>query len=169
VATVELYLRDQVVRGELRTDAGRRAVDVLNESPSGVIALGEASARSIHFFKGSATKLGAVRVQRAHVLLVVPYDASLLGPRQVRAGYVEKVPRSVAVGLGPFFLTGTLHVGRYDAPSIELAANDPGGRTFVPLTDVRLRSQYDAEWWLDVELLLLNRAAISFTGSPPVP
>src|SRR5215210_195084 len=54
--TVELYLRDQVIRGELRTEAGRRAVDVLNESPIGVISLGEASARSVHV-KGRPTRL----------------------------------------------------------------------------------------------------------------
>ena len=166
--TVELYLRDLIIRGELRTDSGRRAVDVLNESPSGVIALGEASSRSIHV-RGRPTKLGAVRVQRGRVMLVIPYDASPLGPRQIRAGFVEKQPRSVAVGVGPFFLTGTIHVGRYDSPSVELAANDPGGRTFVPVTDARVTSQYDAEWWLEAGFVLVNRTAISYTGSPPAP
>ena len=166
--TVELYLRDQVSRGELRTESGRRAVDVLNEAPSGVITLGEASSRGIHV-KSAPTRLGAVRVQRSQVLLVVPYDASPLGPRQLRAGFVEKQPRSVAIGIGPFFATGTIHVGRYESSSIELATTDPSGRTFVPLTDAHLVSQYDADWWLDVAFLLVNRATIGYTGSPAAP
>ena len=69
--TVELYLRDQVIRGELRTDAGKRAVDALNESTSGVIVLGEARSTSIHV-KGPPTRLGTVRIQRAQVLVVIP-------------------------------------------------------------------------------------------------
>ena len=135
--TVELYLRDQVIRGELRTDPGKRAVDVLNESPSGVIALAEASTTSVHV-KASRTRLGSVRVQRAQVLLVIPYDASPLGPRQLRTAFVEKQPRQVAVGVGPFFVSGTTHVGRYDA-----------------------------DWWLEVGLVLVNRGAIGYTGTPP--
>jgi hypothetical protein len=166
--TVELYLRDQIIRGELRIDAGKRAVDVLNESTSGVIALGEARSTSIHV-KGSPTKLGAVRVQRSHVLLVIPYDAPPAGPRQLRAGFVEKQPRPVAVGVGPFFVTGTVHVGRYDATSLEPAANDLGGRGFVPLTGAHVTSQRDAGWWLDVGFLLVNRTAIAYTATPPAP
>ena len=166
--TIELYLRDQVIRGELRTDANRRAVDVLNETSSGMIALGDARSTSAHV-RGAPTKLGPARVQRAHVLLVIPYDAAPLGPRQLRSGFVEKQPRSVAVGVGPFFVTGTIHVGRYDAPSTEPGANDPSGRTFVPLTDARLTSQYDVAWWLEVGFVLVNRTAIGFTCSPPAP
>ena len=169
MATIlELYLRDLAIRGELRNESNRRAVDLLNEPSSGVIALSDAWFRSVHV-QAPPSKIGAVRVIRAHVLFVIPHDTAPPGPRRLRSGYVEKRPRPAAVGVGPFFVTGTIHVGPYDPPSIEATAHETGELPFVPITRARVTSQYHAGWALEAGVLLLNRAAMSFTGSPSTP
>ncbi len=188
---VELFLRDQVIRGELRDDSGRRVADVPNESGRSIVTLADARARSVH---GHAplVRLGTVQVQRALVLFVVPHDAQPPGPRQFRAGFVKKRPRPAAVGVGPFVVSGIIHVGLYDPPTLEVTANAPerrlvvplrqahssttmsassatAGRLFVPVTQAHVTSEYDPTWALDVDVVLVNRPLMSYSRSLSAP
>lgn len=162
---IELYLRDQVLRGDVRNESGRRVVDLLNESTSGVIELQDAWSGSVHY-QALPARRGTVRVLRSQVLFAIPHDLAPTGPRQLRAGYVEKRPVPAAVDLGPFFVSGTIHVGPYDSSSIELVANDAGKLPFIPFTAAHITSQYDPAWSLDVGIVLVNRPAITFVCTP---
>lgn len=170
MATIlELYLRDLAIRGELRNESNRRAVDLLNETSASVIALTDAWLRSVHV-QAPPSKLGAVRVLRSEVLFVIPHDAAPPGPRRLRSGFVEKRPRPATVGIGPFFISGTIHVGPYDSPSIELTGNESGiERPFIPITRARVTSQYHPAWSLDAGVVLLNRTAVTYSVSPATP
>jgi len=169
VATIlELYLRDLAIRGELRNETNRRVVDLLNESAASVIGLSEAWFRSVHV-QAPPNKLGTVRISRTQVLFVIPHDTAPPGPRRLRSGFVEKRPRPVAVGVGPYFVSGTFHVGPFDPPSLEVTGNETGDRSFVPITRARVTSQYHAGWSLDAGVILVNRAAISYSGSFSTP
>lgn len=166
--TLELYLRDQIIRGEVQDGSGRRAVDLLNESTRGIIELHDAWSGSVHV-AGAPKKRGSIRVLRSHVLFAIPHDSAPAGPRQLRAGYVDKRPHPAEVGLGPFFVAGTIHIGPYDTPSIEISATDAGKLPFIPLTRARVTSEYDASWSLDVGIVLVNRTEISYVCSPLAP
>lgn len=168
ITTLELYLRDQVIRGELKNETGRRAVDLLNEPAGGMIVLNDAWSGST-YAEGPPVKLGTVRVQRSHVLFAIPHDVAPQLPKQLRSNFVEKRPVPVAVGAGPFLIVGMMHVGRYDLPSLDPGVNESKGRAFVPLTGAHLTSQHTPGQSLDVGVVLLNRTAISYTYSPPTP
>ena len=162
---IELYLRDQIIRGELRNDSGRRAIDLLNESTSSVIELHDAWSGSLHI-QALPARRGTVRVRRTEVLFAIPHDTARSGPRQLRSAYVEKRPLPAEVDLGPFFLSGTMHVGAYDKASIELSANDAGKVAFIAVTGAHVTSAYDASWSLDAGIVLVNRPAISYVCTP---
>jgi len=158
---LKIYLRDQVIRGRLRGESSHRPVDVLNEASGGAITLDEASARGVHA-AGSPIELGTVRVPRAQILFAIALEVAPQLPRQLRTGFVEKRPQPVTVGVGPFVVSGTIHVGRYDSPTLEASGTDTG-RGFVALTRARLTSQDDPEQPVDAIMVLLNRAAITYT------
>jgi hypothetical protein len=98
-ATFDLYLRDQVIRGELRPETSLRPIDLLNGAKSSLLVIQNGVSHSLHA-KAPAVKLGTVRVQRTHSLVIVPAELAPLSSRQVRIGYVEKRQVRAHVGLG---------------------------------------------------------------------
>lgn len=160
--TLEVYLDHQVVRGSLRDDSGHRAIDVLNGAQSQIITLTDALAASLHV-QAPPSKLGVVRIRRPQILFVVPQAVEALPPRRFRVGFVEKRPLGVGVGLGPFVMTGTIHVNPNEPNPITSLEHDPGGRFFIPITQVSLTSLYDPRWSLKAELVFMNRAAIKLS------
>ena len=162
--TLEVYLAHQVIRGNLRDDSGQRAIDVLNAAQRQIVTLSDAMAASMHA-QAPPSKLAMVRIRRPQILLVVPQTVEALPPRRVRVGFVEKRPLSVGVGLGPFVVTGTIHVNPNEPNPINSLEHDPSGRFFIPITQACLTSLYDPRWSLQAELVFMNRAAIS-TSSP---
>ena len=72
---------------------------------------------------------------------------------------------SVNVGMGPFVVTGAIHVNPSEPTPITSLEHDPSGRFFIPITQACLTSLYDPRWSLQAELVFMNRAAIS-TSSP---
>ncbi|MGE3270126.1 MAG: hypothetical protein AB7P40_15345 [Chloroflexota bacterium] len=160
--TLELYLAHQVIRGDMRDDSGQRTIDVLNAATSQVIALGDALAASIHV-QAPPARLGAVRIRRPQILIIVPQTVEALPPRRVRVGYVEKRLLHVGFGLGPFTVTGGVHVNPNEQNPIASLEHDASGRFFIPVTNACLKSQYDPRWSLPAELLFINRGAISYS------
>jgi hypothetical protein len=165
---VSLYLRDQVIQGELSGEAGRRPVDLLNAATRGMLALAGASSRSLHLAEAPPVELGDVQVQRAQALLVIPVEAPQLGLRVMRTGYVERRPRRAHLGLGPFRLSATLHFGFREAPSIDAFVHDASGRFFIPVTDASVTLQSPPAWSLDAPLVFVNRAAVDYGALFPV-
>jgi hypothetical protein len=162
--TLEVYLAHQVIRGNLRDDSGQRAIDVLNAAQSQIVTLSDAMAASMHA-QGPASKLAMVRIRRPQILLVVPQTVDVLPARRLRIGFVEKRPLNVSVGLGPFVVTGTIHVNPSEPTPITSLEHDPSGRFFIPITQACLTSLYDPRWSLQAELVFMNRAAISTSSS----
>ena len=160
--TLELYLPHQVIRGNLREDSGQRAIDVLNAAGSQVVILTDALSASLHV-QMPPSKLGVVRVRRPQILVIVPQSTATLPPRRVRVGYIEKRPFQVGFGLGPFVITGTVHVNMQEQNPITSLEHDASGRFFIPLTQGCLKSQYDPSWSLPADLIFINRAAITYS------
>ena len=69
----------------------------------------------------------------------------------------------VGSGLGPFVITGTVHVNPNEQNPISSLEHDASGRFFIPVTQACLKSQYDPRWSLPADLLFINRAAISYS------
>lgn len=168
--TVEVYLRDQVIRGELPDGQGR-PLDQLNNARENYIILGNALSGSLHV-DAPPMKLGTVRVQRDQILLVVPHDApSMVAPR-LRSGWVEKRRARVIVGLGPLAVTGSLHMGQWEGTTevtVEQIARSSDARAFLPATQATVASQYDPNWSIESGSVFLARAAIGYVCllSPP--
>lgn len=160
--TLEVYLAHQVIRGNLRDDSGQRAIDVLNAAQSQIVTLIDAMAASMHA-QAAPTKVSMVRIRRQQILFVVPQTVEPLPPRRFRVGFVEKRPLAVGVGLGPFIVTGTIHVNPTEPTPITTLEHDPSGRFFIPITQACLTSLYDPRWTLNAELMFMNRAAISIS------
>ena len=158
--TLEVYLQHQVIRGSLRDDSGHRSIDVLNGAQSQIITLNDAMAASLHA-QAPPSKLGMVRIRRPQIQFVVPQTVEALPPRRFRVGFVEKRPLGVGIGVGPFVLTGTIHVKPNEPNPIISLEHDPGGRFFIPITKACLTSLYDPRWTLNAELVFLNRAAVT--------
>jgi hypothetical protein len=172
--TVDLYLRDQTIRGELhlldqvsrgepRAQASLRLVDLLNGAKDSLLVVRNGVARSLHVDLPPVT-LGAVRVQRTQTLLVVPADPTLPGSARLRVGYIEKHPHRAQMGLGPLHVTATLHFGPREPATFEAFAYDASGRFFIPATDAIITSQYRADWSVETPLVYLNRVAVDLGG-----
>jgi hypothetical protein len=162
--TLELYLHHQVIRGDFQSELDKRPIDLLNAAVNSVITLSDAWSASL-YAEAPPIRLGTVRVQRAQILLVIPQNPPPLPRRLFRVGFIEKRQVHAALGVGPFVLTGTAHVGAHELASIRGLENDTSGRLFIPVTQAAVRSQHALAWSLEAELLFLNRAAISY-GRP---
>ena len=160
--TLELYLRDQVIRGELSAGQGR-PLDVLNTAGEGYVILDNALAGSLHV-DALPIRLGTVRVHREQILLVVPHDSSSRMAPLLRAGWVEKKRVRVMVGLGPLMTSGVFHVGSWEGDqfSVEHLARGQDGRIFLPATEATVRSVYDPSWSVECPSVFIPRPAISY-------
>lgn len=166
--TLELYLRDRVIRGDVKEEFGQRPIDLLNGARGGILVLNDAWSASLHA-SAPPSHLTRVRVQRSQILIAVPQDPAPLPARQFRLGYVEKRPVRSAVGLGPFTVTGAVHIGLHEQSAVGSLEHDAGGRFFIPFTAAVLKSEYDPTWSLETELLFVNRAEITYTTPTPDP
>jgi len=166
--TLEVYLCDHVIRGELRSEGERRAVDILNESALGILTLSDAWIGNSHVH-AAPIKVEQIRIQRPSILFVVPHDTAPRGPRQLRSAFVEKRPLRTVLGLGPFTVAGTIHVGQYETVADNLAQAGIG-RAFIPITRATVSSQYDASVSLEAGIVLVHRPALTYTATPaPLP
>ncbi|MCC7367748.1 MAG: hypothetical protein IT306_04965 [Chloroflexi bacterium] len=161
-ATLEFYMVHQVIRGKLRDDSGHRTIDVLNAATSQVVTLTDALSASLHV-QAPPTRIQQVRVRRTQVMLIVPQSVEPLPPRQFRVGFVEKKPMAVGVGIGPFIVTGTIHISPTEPQPLAALEHDPSGRFFIPITKATMTSQYNPNWSLSADLIFMNRAAITCT------
>jgi hypothetical protein len=160
--TLELYLDHQIIRGDLPIEEGQRPIDILNTAKGGVIQLSDAWSVSLHA-EAPPAKMGAVRVRRNGILVVIPRSKVQLPPRVLRTGFVEKHPLRVEIGLGPFAVAGAYHVTGHEPETLASLEHDPGGRFFVPFTQARLKSQYSPRWKVDGDLMFVNRGAIAYS------
>ncbi len=156
---IELYCRDQIIRGELPTDQGR-PLDLLNSTLQRVLLLQNASVLSL-YHDGEPMAVGAARVQKEQILLAIPYDAPKT-PGKFRGGWVDKKPVRVVVGVGPLTVTGTLHFGKWDESTLEMLGRDDDGRSFLPATEASITLLYRADWSIVRPTVLLSRAAIEY-------
>jgi hypothetical protein len=166
--TLELYLEHQVIRGEFKDEPGQRPIDLLNSVAGGMVQLADAWSASLHA-EAPPVRLDTVRVKRSHVLLVIAQNTAPLPPRRFRVGFVEKRPVRAVVGLGPFTVAGTVHVGTHEQAALANLEYDASGRFFVPVTDAEVRSQYHPRWRIDSGLMFVNRGAISYSYTVQAP
>ena len=162
--TLELYLEHQIMRGTFQSamdDTKFRAVDLLNFVTGDVIELTDAWSASLHV-ESPPNWFDVVRAQRQHVFLVVPHDLKPLPPPQHRVTVVEKQPLRAVVGLGPFSVAGTLYIPSDRQGTLSDVEHDPTGRYFIPITEAEVRSQYHPRWRVNADLLLFNRAAMTY-------
>ena len=164
--TLELYLEHQIIRGEFKDEPGQRPIDLLNSASGGMIVLTDAWSASLHA-EAPPVRLHSVRVKRASILLVVAQNTAPLPPRRFRVGFVEKRPVHSVVGLGPFTVSGMLHVATHEHSSIANVEYDATGRFFIPVTGAEVRSQYHPRWRIEADLMLVNRGAIGYTCAVP--
>jgi hypothetical protein len=166
--TLELYLEHQIIRGDFKDEPGHRPIDLLNSVGGTMIVLSDAWSASLHA-EAPPVRLDTVRVKRTQILLVVAQNTAPLPPRRFRVGFVEKRPMRAMVGLGPFSVAGTIHVGSHEQSSITTLEHDVSGRFFIPVTQAEVRSQYHPRWRIEADLMFVNRAAITFSSTTPLP
>jgi hypothetical protein len=166
--TLELYLEHQIIRGSFKDEPGQRPIDLLNSVAGGMIGLSDAWSASLHV-EAPPVWLDAVRVRRSQILMVIAQNTTPLPPRRFRVGFVEKRPLRAVVGLGPFSVAGTMHVGSHEQASVMTLEHDVSGRFFIPVTEAQVRSQYHPRWLIEADLMFVNRAAISYSYAMPNP
>lgn len=166
--TLELYLEHQVIRGSFKDEPGQRPIDLLNSVAGGMIGLTDAWSASLHV-EAPPVWLDAVRIRRSQILIVIAQDTAPLPPRRFRVGFVEKRPLRAVVGLGPFAVAGTMHVGSHEQASVITLEHDVSGRFFIPVTEAQVRSQYHPRWLVEADLMFINRAAIGYSYAMPNP
>ena len=164
--TLELYLEHQIIRGDFKDEPGHRPIDLLNSVAGGMIALSDAWSASLHV-EAPPVWLDTVRVRRSQILMVIAHNTIPLPPRRFRVGFVEKRPLRAVVGLGPFAVAGTMHVGTHEQASVITLEHDVTGRFFIPVTEAEVRSQYHPRWLINADLMFVNRAAISYSYATP--
>jgi hypothetical protein len=157
---VDLYLPDQMIRGDLQGLQGR-PLDMLNWGLDGCVTLENGCTWSLHT-AGGPMRLGTVRVQRDRVLVAIPHDDDRVVDPGIRLGYSEKRQVRVRVGVGPLTVTGDFHVGRMETISIEAIGRGADNRPFVPATRATVQSSLAERWSLESRVVLLARTKISF-------
>ena len=163
--TLELYLEHQIIRGSFgryKDDSNFRPIDLLNYVTGEIIELTDAWSASLHV-EAPPAWLDTVRVKRSQILLVVAQDTTPLPPRQLRITFVEKRPFRAVLGLGPFSVSGTLHLNPQEQESLAALEHDSSGRFFVPVTDATVRSQYHKRWQIAAQVMFVNHGAIGYT------
>jgi hypothetical protein len=159
---VELYLRNRVLRGEIAT-GGERALDLFNRGEPSVL-LHDAYAASFHF-SARARQLGVVRVPRAHILLVAPYE-SLDQLLSLRGLWVPKRKVEAEVGVGPLIVRGTFHLADASESSPAAFLSGSEDRPFLPVTDAVVSSEYHRTWSVATPSVFVSRQAIEFVTEP---
>ena len=162
---VELYLRNRVLRGQITTGS-ERALDLFNRCEPSVV-LHEASAASFHF-SSRARYLGVVRVPRARILLVAPYE-SLDQLPSLRGLWVPKRKVEAEVGVGPLIVRGTFHLADSGEASPAAFLFGSEERPFLPVTDAVVSSEYHRTWSVALPSVFVSRQAIEFVTEPVNP
>jgi hypothetical protein len=103
----DLHLRDQVIRGQPQTEESLRPVDLLNGVKDSLLVIRNGVSRSLHADLPPVA-LGIVRVHRGQTLMVVPIDHRLPGSARLRVGYIEKQSLRAQIGLGPLLVIASL-------------------------------------------------------------
>lgn len=162
---VDAYLRNQTIRGELPGHQGR-PLDVPNNTLESFVILSNACSSSLHD-PSLTTALGTVRLQKEHVLLVMPYDPPS-SVRGLQAGWVSKQPVSVMIGVGPFTVSGSIHIAATgDSPSLEKILRNPSGRIFWPMNDATVASPHSADWSLEAAAIFVLYSQIAYVRLLP--
>lgn len=157
--TVDCYLRDQIIRGELA--GGRdRPLDQLNTSIEGFIILHNACLQNLRA-SVEPVQLGTTRVQKSQLLLVVPHDTQAVAP-QLRPGWVRKARVRVVAGIGPLTVRGTFHVPPAEHVSLEKIIRDSDGRAFLPMTRASITSLQYPDWSIEVPSAFLPRQEVCY-------
>lgn len=159
---LDLYLRDQVIRGQVELVQGR-PLDLLNSSLEASLVVRDAVAWSLHDGSGPLP-LGTVRAHRDWVLVAVPHDGGSRIAAVLRSGWVEKRRVRVALGLGPLALQGTFHLGQWDQVSLEAICRGGDHRPFMPATDATIQGLYATSWSFECSTVLVARAQISYVS-----
>ena len=105
--TIDCYLRDQIITGELATGVGR-PLDHLNTSLDAVVLLHNAISSSLYVGSDS-TRLGVTLVQMDQILLAVPHDPPSTIAAQLRAStiFLRRAAISYSCVLGEASDSGT--------------------------------------------------------------
>lgn len=164
---VELLLRDQHIAGGLVVHDGR-VLDRFNGTRDDSLIVHQATARSLHYLD-EGRPIDSARVRKARILLAVPHDAPPTGPPARNKLWVERRPVAVELAVGPFVLSGTMHVSPREPLSLEELGRDDAGRAFIPITRATIRVLYGPDPLRDSPVVFALAAGIDALRLLPAP
>ena len=158
--TLDVYLRDQVIRGELAID-GNRPLDQFNGALESHVLLEDACVQSL-YVDGPPAALGAVRIQKERILLAIPCDGPPTVARQLRGVWVPKTGVRLMIGLEGLTIIGTFHVRNPEHASLDRIMRAAEGRAFLPVTDARVRWLHRPDWSVEAPSIFVAHVAIGY-------
>jgi hypothetical protein len=161
---VELFLRDQIIHGELVTTQPR-PLDQINSKLETFLLIENARAASLHV-SSPPVRLGTVRVEKEQILLVVPHDSGVTVPGPIRGGWVQKRQLQAMIGLGPLWVKCDLFVSSHDQVSLTTLGRARDGQLFLVASNASISSAYHPEWAMPASTVFLYRTAISYLALP---
>lgn len=155
---VELYLRDRVLRGDVRVEG--RTLDTVNR-PGRTIELRGAQSTSFHT-AAPPRRLGHIRVEKAHVLLIRPDDAGLA--RTLHGAWKPTRRVLAEAGLGPLAVRGIFHLNPALRADLAHLLSSGEERLFLPVTQATVTAEYHPGWSVEFATVFLLRTAIEFVS-----
>ncbi|MFC2062930.1 hypothetical protein ACFLS8_03185 [Chloroflexota bacterium] len=161
--SITVYLATQNITGNILLPDGKRLSDILNRLspyPDSDDAFIELSDVTISHSNGQVEKSPVSYVNKEAIQLVTTLDTNLARGIGAQDGskqypYIQKKPKWTKMCMPSYEVTGNLHYSERQRVSSLLQTN----QTFLPLTDVRLRTTEDNDYW-KVAFAAVNRNQI---------
>ena len=159
---VEIYTSAYRVAGTIHTPF-RRVAEILNQLPSGHIAIDDASVTE--YVSAASARVASALVSVDEILVMVAAGLAAEASAEMR---IEKQPAWAVLSIPPLRLDGTVHVpvGSRAVDGLLNVAD-----RFVPMTDVRLSSGAHPSLDREIPILAVRRdraqVMVVTDGAPP--
>ena len=154
---VRLVTRDRIIVGQIRPNVSMRLVDYLNIQTRTTVP--------IETVMPSAGQEAAMLMRIDRVLYVVPSEQELNVPPREPTLVVNKVPRRVRFGLGPFDVEGEVFLPLASEVEVRGLIANSRDRFFV-VRNATLRSVGREEVTKQHSLIFANRAQVDYIATP---
>jgi hypothetical protein len=159
---LELYTAQHVLLGTV--ELGRRRLsDHLNDTSIEMVPLAEAWIGDLERPGAVPIRLAPANFQKRQLLLAVAMDRLDPPSGPFRPSYLRTSTVGVAASVGPYFVTGDIHLppgGRFDI--VRLFGQ--GSRTFVPLTGAKIVYTPNPKIDAQHNVLLVRTDRVEFAG-----
>lgn len=152
------------ISGRIET-VHKRLVDVLNSEGTDIMSVDQVEVRDRRDGATCLTRADSAEISIAKVLIAVPSeDEPKAAPWRDPMVWVKKKPEWARVGIGPYELTGQVHVAELgQVPGFFSVVRDK----FIPMTQVTVKNLGDPTFAERFEILLVNRQYVDYAMAAP--